>query len=151
MGTAGAFPNSSGEGNRMEPVRTVVMSWDAEAGQFVATLLDAKDARKLHDIMEFFAARAPAGKALEPTEPAPAPPTANGQLSAAERISVPLTGGIKQMQRYIVEEVVRRRHGNKAAAARLLGLHRRTLYRLLEGERERKGDGEKGGEEYLAR
>ena len=51
-----------------------------------------------------------------------------------ETISVPLIGGIKQIERSIVEAVVERCRGNKAAAARALGLHRRTLYRILQDE-----------------
>jgi DNA-binding NtrC family response regulator len=54
------------------------------------------------------------------------------QTADGESIAVSLTGGLKQMERAIVDEVVRRCNGNKAAAARTLGLHRRTLYRLLE-------------------
>jgi DNA-binding NtrC family response regulator len=49
-----------------------------------------------------------------------------------ETISVPLAGGLKEIERSIIEAVVERCRGNKAAAARLLGLHRRTLYRILE-------------------
>ncbi|MGA2032187.1 MAG: sigma 54-interacting transcriptional regulator [Thermoguttaceae bacterium] len=49
-----------------------------------------------------------------------------------ETISVPLTGGLKGMEDAILREVIQRCRGNKAAAARALGLHRRTLYRLLE-------------------
>ena len=49
-----------------------------------------------------------------------------------ETISVPLAGGLKDMELALVNEVVRRCQGNKAAAARTLQLHRRTLYRLLE-------------------
>ena len=48
-----------------------------------------------------------------------------------EAISVPLAGGLKEMELAIVNEVIRRCRGNKAAAARTLRLHRRTLYRLL--------------------
>ncbi|NQT16842.1 MAG: hypothetical protein HQ582_29060, partial [Planctomycetes bacterium] len=33
----------------------------------------------------------------------------------------------------IVREVINRCSGNKAAAARSLGLHRKTIYRLLQG------------------
>jgi DNA-binding NtrC family response regulator len=50
----------------------------------------------------------------------------------SESISVPLTGGLKSMELVLVNEVIRRCRGNKAAAARALRLHRRTLYRLLE-------------------
>jgi DNA-binding NtrC family response regulator len=51
--------------------------------------------------------------------------------SPAELISVPLAGGLKEMEHAIIHEVLRRCRGNKAAAARSLRLHRRTLYRLL--------------------
>lgn len=50
----------------------------------------------------------------------------------SETIPVPLAGGLKEMERALIKEVVRRCRGNKAAAARALKLHRRTLYRLLE-------------------
>ena len=49
-----------------------------------------------------------------------------------ETISVPLAGGLKKMELVLIHEVIRRCRGNKAAAARALELHRRTLYRLLE-------------------
>ncbi len=51
-----------------------------------------------------------------------------------ETISVPLAGGLKEIERAIIEAVVDRCRGNKAAAARALGLHRRTLYRILQDE-----------------
>jgi two-component system response regulator GlrR len=50
----------------------------------------------------------------------------------SEMISVPLAGGLKDMELALVNEMIRRCRGNKAAAARALKLHRRTLYRLLE-------------------
>jgi DNA-binding NtrC family response regulator len=57
-----------------------------------------------------------------------------------EAISVPLAGGLKEMELVLINEVIRRCRGNKAAAARALGLHRRTLYRILQdgthGERD---------------
>jgi DNA-binding NtrC family response regulator len=52
--------------------------------------------------------------------------------SHCDAIAVPLIGGLKGMERSIIDEVIQRCRGNKAAAARTLGLHRRTLYRLLE-------------------
>jgi DNA-binding NtrC family response regulator len=50
----------------------------------------------------------------------------------SEMISVPLAGSLKEMELAIIHETIRRCRGNKSAAARILGLHRRTLYRLLE-------------------
>ena len=61
-------------------------------------------------------------------------PTEGGRQDAcptAETVSVPLVGGLKQIEQRLIHEVIRRCRGNKAAAARSLGLHRRTLYRLL--------------------
>ncbi len=49
-----------------------------------------------------------------------------------EMITVPLAGDLKEIERSVIREVVRRQGGNKAQAARALGMHRRTLYRLLE-------------------
>jgi two-component system response regulator HydG len=60
----------------------------------------------------------------------------------SETIPVPLVGGLKRMELAIVNEVLRRCQGNKAAAARTLGLHRRTLYRLLEESVKRVFDSE---------
>jgi DNA-binding NtrC family response regulator len=54
------------------------------------------------------------------------------QHADSETIPVPLAGGLKHMELVLVNEVIRRCMGNKAAAARALRLHRRTLYRLLE-------------------
>jgi DNA-binding NtrC family response regulator len=53
---------------------------------------------------------------------------------ASETLAVPLAGGLKQIERAVIAAVLERCRGNKAAAARLLGLHRRTLYRLLEDD-----------------
>ena len=58
----------------------------------------------------------------------------------SDAISVPLVGGLKRMERSIIDEVIQRCRGNKAAAARALGLHRRTLYRLLEEDHSSKDD-----------
>jgi DNA-binding NtrC family response regulator len=58
-----------------------------------------------------------------------APPRAPG--GPCETFPVPLAGDLRQIERSIVDEVIQRNGGNKAAAARALGLHRRTLYRIL--------------------
>ena len=50
----------------------------------------------------------------------------------AETISVPLIGGLKDIERAVVAAVIRRCRGNKAEAARVLGLHRREVYRILQ-------------------
>jgi DNA-binding NtrC family response regulator len=52
----------------------------------------------------------------------------------SETISVPLAGGLREIERKVIETVIERCRGNKAAAARALGLHRRTLYRILQDE-----------------
>ncbi len=52
----------------------------------------------------------------------------------SETIPVPLCGNLAEIERYIIGEVLHRCGGNKAAAARALGLHRRTLYRRLQEE-----------------
>ncbi len=57
------------------------------------------------------------------SSPAPAP--------NCDMISVPLVGDLRTIERCVIREVVRRLGGNKAAAARALGMHRRTLYRVL--------------------
>ena len=54
------------------------------------------------------------------------------QRADSETILVPLAGGLKEMELVLINEVIHRCRGNKAAAARTLKLHRRTLYRLLE-------------------
>jgi DNA-binding NtrC family response regulator len=61
----------------------------------------------------------------------------------AERISVPLAGGLKQIERHVIREVIRRCGGNKAAAARSLRVHRRTLYRLLQDRRQAEDESER--------
>lgn len=58
------------------------------------------------------------------TESAPA-------TTGGDSITLNLTGTFKQMERRLIEEVVLRFDGNKTAAAQALGLHRKTLYRML--------------------
>jgi len=56
---------------------------------------------------------------------------------SAETVAVPMSGGLMAMELAIVEEVIHRCRGNKAAAARTLRLHRRTLYRILKKRKPR--------------
>jgi DNA-binding NtrC family response regulator len=51
-----------------------------------------------------------------------------------ETITIPCAGDLRFIERSIVSEIVNRCKGNKSAAARALGLHRKTLYRILEDE-----------------
>jgi two-component system response regulator AtoC len=55
-----------------------------------------------------------------------------GQNETRDTISVPLASDIKEIKREVITQVIQRCHGNKAAAARALGMHRRTLYRRLD-------------------
>lgn len=48
------------------------------------------------------------------------------------KLTIPLSGDYDAVQKHLVSETIRRFDGNKAAAARALGMHRRTLYRLLD-------------------
>ncbi|QDT45161.1 Transcriptional regulatory protein ZraR [Gimesia alba] len=52
-----------------------------------------------------------------------------------EAICVPFIGDLKSMERHMINEVVKRFGGNKAAAARKLEMHRKTLYRILDNEK----------------
>ncbi len=47
-------------------------------------------------------------------------------------ITVPFVGDLKLIEGAIVAEAINRAQGNKSAAARSLGLHRKTLYRIIE-------------------
>ncbi|MFH1300206.1 MAG: sigma 54-interacting transcriptional regulator, partial [Planctomycetota bacterium] len=49
-----------------------------------------------------------------------------------DTIPVSLTGNLKSIEQRIIKEMVNRFGGNKAAAARKLGIQRKTLYRILE-------------------
>jgi DNA-binding NtrC family response regulator len=50
-------------------------------------------------------------------------------------VTVGLDGSFKQIQRRLVKETILRFDGNKSAAARALGLPRRSLYRMLDLDR----------------
>jgi len=60
-----------------------------------------------------------------------------GRQLDCETISVPMVGGLKQIERWLIAAVIERCRGNKAAAARVLGLHRRTLYRMMDSAGDR--------------
>ncbi len=51
-----------------------------------------------------------------------------------ETITIPCAGDLRFIERSIVSQIVNRCKGNKSAAARALGLHRKTLYRILEDD-----------------
>ncbi len=59
----------------------------------------------------------------------------SNQASAAAQTVLCRDRDLKIIERSIVSEVINRYNGNKSAAARALGLHRKTLYRILEDER----------------
>jgi DNA-binding NtrC family response regulator len=56
-------------------------------------------------------------------------------LPTCDTITVPLSGNLRSIEGHVVREIVRRHGGNKAAAARALGMHRRTLYRILQHDK----------------
>jgi transcriptional regulator of acetoin/glycerol metabolism len=63
----------------------------------------------------------------EPPPPVPEPEPDGGPAEAAE-VPVPLA----TLTRQAVEQAILAHHGNMTAAARALGLHRSTLYRILQ-------------------
>jgi two-component system, response regulator RegA len=56
-------------------------------------------------------------------------------------VSVPLAGDFRKISQCLVREALARFDGNKAAAARALGMHRKTLYRLLQSAADSARDG----------
>jgi DNA-binding NtrC family response regulator len=64
---------------------------------------------------------------VEPAAPVDPP-------KASPTVTLPLNGDLRSIERQLVKEVIWRCDGNKAAAARVLGMHRRTLYRMLAQE-----------------
>ena len=50
---------------------------------------------------------------------------------APEQITVPLLCDYHRIEEHLVNATVRLFGGNKTAAAKALGMHRRTLYRVL--------------------
>ncbi len=71
----------------------------------------------------------PVGVALSDAETTSEKQIAN--TTGAQTVTVPLVGDLKAIERQLLKEVIWRCDGNKAAAARTLGMHRRTLYRML--------------------
>ena len=70
------------------------------------------------------------------TEVLPFLNAANSDRGACDApiIEVRVEGDLRAIERQIIREVIRTCDGNKAAAARRLGLHRKTLYRLLQAD-----------------
>ncbi len=63
-----------------------------------------------------------------------------GQRSRNNKmLSIPIEGDYKMISQAIIAEAIQLARGNKSAAARSLGLHRKTLYRIMKdgGHRER--------------
>jgi DNA-binding NtrC family response regulator len=55
-------------------------------------------------------------------------------VPAEMTVNVPLVGDFRKISQCLVREALVKFRGNKAAAARALGMHRKTLYRLLQAE-----------------
>jgi DNA-binding NtrC family response regulator len=62
-------------------------------------------------------------------------------------VTVPLSGNYRSIERHLVHAAIVRCDGNKSAAARMLGMHRRTLYRLLDRDESASADGSDTAEE----
>jgi DNA-binding NtrC family response regulator len=60
-------------------------------------------------------------------------PAGNGPSAT---VTVPLQGDYKEVERTLVRQVIVRFDGNKTAAAKALGMHRKTLYRVLDRQNE---------------
>ncbi len=58
--------------------------------------------------------------------------SANKPLQATPNSGITATENLESLNRRFVQETLARTNGNKAEAARLLGIHRRSLYRLIE-------------------
>jgi DNA-binding NtrC family response regulator len=56
------------------------------------------------------------------------------EAADSQKIEIRVEGDLRAIERQIIREVIRTCDGNKAAAARRLGLHRKTLYRLLQAD-----------------
>ena len=56
--------------------------------------------------------------------------------SGGDVIAVPLAGNMKEIERHLIKQMIVRCKGNKAEAARRLGMHRRTLYRVMNRDAE---------------
>jgi DNA-binding NtrC family response regulator len=58
---------------------------------------------------------------------------ANQPAESEGKLIVPMAGNLKSINRNIISALIEQHHGNKSAAARALGLHRKTMYRILQG------------------
>jgi transcriptional regulator of acetoin/glycerol metabolism len=59
------------------------------------------------------------------------PPDIRAQQPKGERISLPIPISMKEAEREIILATLRDTNGNRAAAAKTLGLGRKTLYRKM--------------------
>ena len=69
--------------------------------------------------------------------------TARNGSPAAEAAPIAASPKLEDLERAHITQILEREHGNKARAARTLGIHRRKLYRLLERYGIRQPAGEK--------
>jgi DNA-binding NtrC family response regulator len=104
----------------------------------MATRVDVMQQDELSPATLEFGSHAPlAGMAIQEDESTAA---AHGRrrfdaaVPAEMTVNVPLVGDFRKISQCLVREALVKFRGNKAAAARALGMHRKTLYRLLQAE-----------------
>lgn len=74
----------------------------------------------------------PSAGAAQGRESPSGPGMAEGSRAVSGLSEFTGTPRLEDVERSHIVEILRREHGNKARAARILGIHRRKLYRLLE-------------------
>jgi two-component system response regulator HydG len=65
------------------------------------------------------------------------PPSITGHRPAAAEVRVPLGTTMKEIERHVIERILVQTGGDKTAAAALLGIGRRTIYRYIGDESQR--------------